>query len=63
MQSGPLFRNLILKYTKIFLATQTLVFDLAPYLGYLPECNSQENVESEIVDLFDHESAVVTDDN
>lgn len=40
-ESGPLFNNLIVEYSKIFLSTQTLCFDLAPYLEYLPECNSE----------------------
>jgi len=28
------------KYSRIFISTATLVFDLAPYLDYLPEFGS-----------------------
>ena len=40
-ESGPLFETLIVEYSKIFLSTSTLCFDLAPYLEYLPECNAE----------------------
>jgi hypothetical protein len=39
-QTQGLFSELIVKYSKIFMSTATLVFDLAPYLDYLPECGS-----------------------
>ena len=59
-QSGPLFRDLIVEYSKIFMSTATLCFDLAPYLGYLPECNSEE--PSTLVELFVAEAAQIAND-
>ena len=52
-QTGPLFSDLIVKYSQIFLTLQTLVFDLAPYLGYLPECGS--DAASQLITMFDTE--------
>ena len=49
-----------MQYSKIFLTTQTLCFDLAPYLGYLPECQ-QISVESELISMFDNEAGQVSD--
>ena len=43
VESGLLFRDLIIQYSQIFLSTSTLVFDLAPYLEYLPECNNHDS--------------------
>ena len=67
-QSGSLFRDLIVEYSKIFMSTATLCFDLAPYLGYLPECNSNNNSNSEeppqsaLVELFVAEAAQIASD-
>ena len=64
-QSGPLFNELIIKYSKIFVSVSTLVFDLAPYLQYLPECEigadatSEEEYKSELLSMFDEEVAGV----
>ena len=52
-QSGPLFSGIIVKYSQIFLSTSTLVFDLAPYLEYLPECNPENVDNSDLINLFE----------
>jgi hypothetical protein len=53
-ETKVLFGDLIVKYARIFLTTQTLVFDLAPFLQYLPECGSAEE-QSEVLSMFDAE--------
>ena len=39
-QTAPLFRDLIKQYSTVFISVATLVFDLAPYVGYLSECTA-----------------------
>ena len=55
-QSDELFRHLIRQYCRIFLSVQTLVYDLAPYLGYLPESMVEgdftETPSSSLIDIF-----------
>lgn len=49
--TGPIFNDLILEYSKIFASTQTLCFDLAPYLTYLPEYKNSA-VQSPLLNYF-----------
>jgi len=65
-ETGPLFRDLIVQYCLLFITTQTLVFDLAPYLHYLPEClqgraPGATAVNADLVHMFDVEAAASGD--
>lgn len=49
-ETKSLFNDLMVQYCGIFTTTQTLIFDLAPYLDYLPECGAAvDGTPSDIV--------------
>ncbi len=58
---GMMFRGLISQYCEVFISVATLVFDLAPYLEYLPEFKNQEK-NSQIRNLFSTEADNAGDD-
>ena len=45
-QTAGLFSDLVSQYSQVFSSVQTLVFDLAPYLHYLPEFQSAAHISS-----------------
>lgn len=55
-ETGPVFNDLIVEYSKIFVSTQTLSFDLAPYLTYLPE-HADASKQSPLLGIFDEQAA------
>lgn len=65
-ETGSLFRDLIVKYCSVFLSVQTLVFDLAPYLSYLPECITDTDLSpttnTPLITLFENGAEAVGED-
>mmetsp|Transcript_15965 Transcript_15965/g.21674 ORF Transcript_15965/g.21674 Transcript_15965/m.21674 type:complete len:217 (-) Transcript_15965:1519-2169(-) len=67
-ESTALYKDLIVQYSKVFISVQTLVFDLAPYLGNLSECLGLKDVApaelpaSDLLAMFTSEAEAVGDD-